>query len=163
MTIEITNHFQADVERIYQLLTDTDFLKEQYQTVGARKVEFSRNEQQDGGRVLEWTREVPTDPPAALSSFFSDWTRTREKITWTREDEGYRGDYRAELGEELHGYVEGQLRLFPGNDGCVEEVFLKAVIQVPVLGKAIAAYAEGHIRDQLDRERAFVHKRIGET
>ena len=162
MTIEVEYAYAASFDEIYAKLTDEAFLRSKYEGVGSRNVNFSECGQDDDVYRIEWTREVPANPPAFARKFMGEWNSLEEIMEWTLEQDGSaHADYQCKF-STVPGVLEGEFDLRPDGQGCVEEIIMKATIRVPIVGGKIAALVEKDTQEQLNREDAFTRRELGE-
>ena len=155
MTIEKSYRYDEAFEKIYQKLTDETFLRAKYEGVGSRNVEISECAQDDDVFRIEWSREVPGNPPAFARKFFGDWNRLSEIMEWTLEDDGTaHADYQCKI-SGVPGVLEGEFDLRPDGKGCVEDIIMKASISIPLVGRKISGLVEEDTEKQLDEEHDF--------
>ena len=160
MTIEVDYAYDISFEDMYARLTDKDFLQAKYEAVGSRKVSISECAQDDDVFRIEWTREVPGNPPAFARKFFGDWNALEEIMEWTLEDGSAHADYQCKI-SGVPGVIEGEFDLRPDGKGCVEEIIMKATIRIPIVGGKIAQLVEENTREQLDEEDVYTRKKPG--
>jgi hypothetical protein len=162
MTIDTSHAYDAGIDALYEMLTDEAFLRAKYEGVGSRNVEFESCEQDGDVFRIEWTREIPSNPPAFAKKILGEWNRTEEIMEWTREsDGGARADYLCKVAG-VPGKLEGEFELLPDGDGCVEEIVMKASISIPLIGGKIASFVEADAESNLGKEYAFTRTHLGE-
>ncbi len=162
MTIETEHQFESSFDTIYGKLTDEEFLRAKYESIGSRNVTFSECAQDDDVFRIEWTREVPANPPAFAKKFFSDWNALEEIMEWSLLDDGTaHADYQCKFGA-IPGVLEGEFDLRPDGGGCVEEIIMKATISIPLLGGKIAGLVERDTATQLDQEYQYTRRALEE-
>lgn len=160
--IETEQAFKASFEKVYGLLTDQDFLRKKYEGVGSRNVEFGECGQDEEIFRIEWSREVPSNPPGFAKKFLSEWNRLEEIMEWTLEDDGSaRADYLCHVAG-VPGKLEGEFELRPDGKGCVESIVMKATISVPLLGHKVAGFVEDDAEAQLEKEYRFTKSHLKE-
>lgn len=162
MTIEAEFAYMASFTEIYAKLTDETFLRSKYEDIGSRNLRFSECAQDDEVFRIEWTREVPANPPPFARKFFGEWNSLQEIMEWTLEDDGSaHADYQCKI-SGIPGVLEGEFDLRPDGSGCVEEIIMKATIRIPIVGGKISTLVEDDCKQQLDKEDAFTRRQLGE-
>ncbi len=160
--IETDQAFKASFDTIYRLLTSEEFLRKKYEGVGSRKVEILECGQDEEIFRIEWTREVPSNPPGFAKKFLSEWNKLEEIMEWTLEDDGSaRADYLCRVAG-VPGKLEGEFELRPDGKGCVQSVIMKATINVPLIGRKVASFVEDDAQTQLDQEYRYTKKHLKE-
>jgi len=162
MTIQTRQLFQADVDTLYRLLTDREFLEKKYLAVGSRNLAFVECGQDEEVFRIEWRREVPSNPPGFARKVLSEWNQLEEMMEWERlSDGGARADYACKV-KGVPGELRGEFLLKPDPDGCVEEIEMQATINIPLVGRKIASFAEDDAAANLSREYEFTREYLGE-
>jgi len=162
MTIQTRQLFRADVDTLYRLLTDREFLEKKYLAVGSRNLEFLECAQDEEVFRIEWRREIPSNPPAFARKVLAEWNSMEEIMEWERlPDGGARADYLGKV-KGVPGELRGEFVLKADDGGTVEEIEMQATINIPLVGKKIASFAEDDAQANLTREYEFTRDYLGE-
>ena len=163
MAVTTRQAFKASFNRLYGCLTDEDFLRKKYQGVGSRKVDFTECGQDDDVFRIEWTREVPSNPPGFAKKVLSEWNKLEEIMEWSREADGSaHANYLCKV-SGVPGELRGEFDLKPDGDGCIEDIIMQATIKIPLLGKKIAAFVEEDVQTNLAKEYEFTRQYLNES
>lgn len=161
MTIDVEYRYPVSAKQLYQKLTDPAFLQAKYESVGSRKVDIGQCGPEDDVFRIEWTREVPSNPPAFAKKFLAEWNRLQEVMEWRSEAHGrVRGSYEAQVAG-FPGKLQGEFDLVPDGKACIERISMRAVVSIPLLGKRIASFVEEDARRSLDAEDAYTRAQLG--
>lgn len=163
MTVTTRHVFKASFDDIYRYLTDEDFLRKKYEGVGSRNVVFSECGQDEDVFRIEWTREVPSNPPGFAKKVLSEWNKLEEIMEWSLEPDGSaHANYLCKV-SGVPGDLRGEFDLRIDGGGCVEDIVMQASIKIPLLGKKIAAFVEEDVQTNLAREYDFTRRYLNEA
>jgi hypothetical protein len=133
--------FDADIDLVWQMLGDPEFLKQKAASGGHAEV-VVRNDQ----RTVTVSRVVTAELPTAARSLLGESVVLTETQRWAQQATD--GSYTADLDVTVPGApltVSGQLELRPLPKGCTLEINVDISVRLAF----IASMAEGLIRDQL--------------
>lgn len=163
MSYRTRQQFQADVDTLYGLFTDREFLTKKYLAVGSRNLEILECGQDDEVFRIEWRREVPSNPPGFARKVLSEWNQLEEIMEWERlPDGGARADYLGKV-RGVPGELRGEFTLMAGGGGTVEEILMQATVNIPLVGKKIASFAEDDAAANLEKEYRFTLEYLDEV
>ncbi len=159
-----TRHaYTASFDEIYAKLIDEDFLRAKYEGIGSRNVSFSECRQVGDVVRIRWTREVPTNPPAFARKFLKEWNSLEESMDWTLNSDGSaQGDYICDT-RGVPGKLRGDFKLRADGSGCVEDIVMTSAVNIPLIGKKIAAVIEDESAQSLAKEYDFTREDLGEA
>lgn len=146
MTLEAHYRYDASVQTLYELLVDLDFLRRNYELLGAQKIDFTEYGQEGEIFLIAWLRDMPT------AGGLSRWD---EMIEWSSVEGGVmHADY---LGR-IKGSTEtlaGEIDLFPQADGCRMEITLQA--------SRLQTLSEADLRQALASEDALIRQYLADS
>ena len=157
MSLLETQHFyDVDADKIYQLVTDQDFLQQRYEAIGSKNLEFKEFNQDGDTTRIRLQRDIPLQPWDVAKSFFNETAHLDETLTWQRNSDGTAHcDYQCVI-DGLESDVTGSFDLRNKDEGCVEDITVTALVKMPAgMGKAMANYVQFEIKENLNREQAF--------
>ena len=158
MTLEVEYAYNVSIDKLYKLLTDKDFLRKKYEAVGSRSIVITECGQDEDVFRIEWTREVPSNPPGFAKKVLSEWNKLDEIMEWSLADDGTaHADYLCKV-SGVPGSLAGEFDLRAQDDGCIEEIIMEASIGIPLLGKKIAGFVEEDAKRNLDAEDKFTRE-----
>lgn len=160
MTVKKNYSYACDVDTLFDLVTNSDGLVRKYESCGARNVNVRHCDSDGDTRVIEWTREMPADPPGFAKKFMAEWNKLDEKMTWTRSGDRVTGRYTGTV-SGVPGSLSGDFSIEPDGDGCREVISMSADVKVPLVGKKIASVVEEDVDKNLDAEDKFHRSEVG--
>lgn len=139
MKVNFEHKYSVDVDSLFALFQDPDFIIERYLQTGALSasiLELSADEEV----LIRVEREVQVDVPAFLSKFMHPTTRVVQTERWHGEAGGpYLNDMQVEISGtpvKLHVSME----LLAKGKGCVNRVEIEAKCGIPLIGGKIADF-----------------------
>ena len=138
--------FDHDVESVFDLLTDPDFLVDRCLELGELEASCEVNSKGEK-TVISLTRKIQRDLPAFLAKMFDPVQTVQMTETWQPDGEdGYTGDYTF--------VVEGQpvsigatFELYPTDGGCCYSIEHRARAKVPLVGGRIEKFIHGEAKE----------------
>ena len=150
--------FPADVDTIYQLLTDPDFLVERSSALGDEHCECEVEEYEDE-TVINLERRVMRELPAFLAKMFNPVQTLKMTETWRPDGEGWEGDLEITV-EGQPVVIRGEFSLKPAKKGCVYSVTHSCKAQIPLVGGKVEKFVLSQTGDGARDELAFVSSRL---
>lgn len=157
----VRHHFAVDVERMFALVTDADFLRRRAEALGEKEIDIAVD--REGGQLkIRITREVEQSLPSFMKKLFSGRQRLIDRQIWSSQDGAHISDWTVQLGEGKRVQLRGRLTLAPGAaGGCDYIESFSASASVPLVAgrieKFILGETEASIRKQID----FTQKELG--
>jgi hypothetical protein len=148
--------YPADVESVFQLLGDEEFLKEKYSSLGQRDFTITAHEESEDGRRLSTTRVVDSDIPSFAKLILGATNTLVQTEEWFAPEAG--GARNGRWAVEISGSpvrMGGTLRLEPQGEHCVYQISVAVTASVPLIGGKIADFAGGQAVDLLRQENRF--------
>lgn len=150
----VRHHFAEDVERIFALVTDPDFLKRRAEALGEKDVVIAVD--REGGQLtIQITREVEQNMPSFMKKLFSGRQRLVDRQTWSDQGGARISEWTVQLGDGKRIQLRGRLTLAPGAaGGCDYTEAFSASASIPLIGgrveKFVLGQTESSIRKQID-------------
>jgi hypothetical protein len=161
MKIKALHQYAKDVDTVFGLFHDPDFMKVKYEGIGARNVEVLECAGSEGRYTVKVKREVPADVPALLKKFLNPWNTIVQSETW----EGKAGGpYRCKLAVEIAGVpvgMGGEMELRSQDGGCVNDVRLEVKCGIPLIGGKLADFVGGDAEKATQAEYEFIRAHLG--
>lgn len=148
--------YPADVESVFQLIGDEEFLKEKHSSLGQRDFTVTAHEESAAGRRLSTTRVVDSDIPSFAKLFLGASNTLVQTEEWSAPEAG--GARNGRWAVEISGSpvrMGGTLRLEPQGEHCVYQISVEVTASVPLIGGKIADFAGGQAVDLLRQEHRF--------
>ena len=153
----VSHEFSASVERLYELLTDPDFLVER-STVLGEDCE-AEVEKHDDETIIKLKRVVTRDLPAFLAKMFNPQQTINMTETWRPDGEGWEGDFTMTV-EGQPVTIGGSFTLKPSKKGCVYTVSHTCKAKIPLVGGKVEKFVLGQTGDGARDELNFAEKKL---
>jgi hypothetical protein len=143
--------FEYDVESVFDLLTDPDFLVDRCLALG--ELEASCNADKDGdGTVLNMTRKIERDLPGFLAKMMNPIQTMHVTEQWQPDGEGgWTGDYAFEV-EGQPVSIGADFELYPTDGGCCYSIEHRASARIPLVGRRVEKYILGQAEEGCTEE-----------
>ena len=148
--------YPADVESVFQLMGDEEFLKEKYSSLGQRDFTITAHEETAGGRRLSTTRVVDSDIPSFAQRILGATNTLVQTEEWFAPEAG--GARSGRWAVEISGSpvrMGGTMRLEPQGEHCVHQISVAVTASVPLIGGKIADFAGRQAVDLLRQENHY--------
>ncbi len=163
MKIKALHSYTQDVDTVFRLFHDPDFMKAKYAGIGARNIEVLECAGSEGRYTVKVRREVPADVPALLKKFLNPWNTLTQSERW----EGQAGGpYRCQLRIEISGVpvtIGGNLELRAQGNGCVNDVQLEVKCGIPLVGGKLADFVGGDAEKAIQAEYEFIRQHLAKA
>lgn len=160
MKIKALHQYAKDVDTVFGLFHDPDFMKEKYVGIGARNVEVLECSGSDGRYSVKVRREVPADVPGLLKKFLNPWNTIVQSEQW----EGPAGGpYRCKIAIEISGVpvsMGGEMDLRTQEGGCVNDVRIEVKCGIPLVGGKLADFVGSDAEKAIQAEYQFIRARL---
>lgn len=158
MSIEYS--FTAPVEKVFDRLTDVDYLVDRSLALGELSAECVVEEDQRQ-TVITMTREVERALPSFLARLFNTKQTIELVEQWTRAGKGFEGSYRLQVkGQPVT--VDAKLQLKPVRGGCVYVIEHTCKAAIPLLGRRIESFMLDQIVDGTHAELDHLAASLGQ-
>lgn len=139
MKVNLEHNYSVDVDRLFALFQDADFILQRYLQTGspsASLLELS----DDDGVLIRVERVVQVDVPAFLSKFMQPTTQVLQTERWQGEAGGpYVNDMQVEIrGTPVKLHIS--MELLAKGRGCINRVEIDARCGIPLIGGKIADF-----------------------
>ncbi len=151
--------FNSDVETVFELLTDPDFLVERSMELGELSADCEVVEEGDELKVIQ-SREVERDLPSFLAKMFDPVQKVEMVETWV--DEG--GKYSGTLAYDVIGQpvtISGKFSLVPKGKGCEYTVDHKPKAKIPLIGGRLEKFIRGQTEEGTVKELDYAKAKLG--
>jgi hypothetical protein len=149
--VELQHRYPESPERIREVFTDPDYLRDKMRAVGGPGAELVSYEQDESGVTIVLHHAVPGDVlPSFLRSVRPEGLTIRRTETWTSS------------GGSVHAVVEGvpatitvEMHLEPDPPGCVLRAQLTAEVSLPLFGGKVEKMIIDNVAKLMDAEYQF--------
>lgn len=149
--LEVRHRYPEAAERIREVLTDPEYLRDKLRAVGGPQAELVSREQDERGITLVLRQSVPDDAlPTFIRAALPGGLTIRRTETWTNS----RGSVHAVV-DGAPGTVTGAMWLEPEPAGCVLGAQLTAEVPLPLIGGKVEKVIIDNIGKLMDAEYRF--------
>ena len=152
----VRHHFAKDVERLFALVTDPDFLRRRAEAAGEKEVvvEVDRAGPQ---LKIQITRLVEQNLPSFMKKLFSGRNRLIDRQTWRQEGQTRISDWTVQLGDGKRIQLRGSLTLAPAAaGGCDYTESFSASASIPLVAGRIEKYVLGETEAAIRKQIEFI-------
>ncbi len=147
----LQHRYPEPPERMREILTDRNYLREKLRAVGGPGAELVSREQDNRGVTVVLHQTVPEDAlPSFLRSVLPGALTIRRTETWTGSD----GNVHAVV-QGAPGTVSGAMRLDPDPAGCVLGAQLSAEVDLPLFGGKVEKVITDSVERLMESEYRF--------
>ncbi len=161
MKVSLEHKYSGDVDSLFALFQDEDFIVERYLQTGSLNAAVLEISAEDG-LLIRVARQVKVDVPALLSKFMTPTTQVLQTEHWHGETGG---PYRNEMQVEIKGTpvkINVRMELAAKGKGCVNRVEIESKCGIPLLGGKLADFvgrdAERTANLEYDFIRAYLQR-----
>lgn len=149
--VELWHRYPKPPERIREVLTDADYLRDKLRAVGGPGAELVGREQDERGIIIVLHHAVPGDAlPSFLRSVRPEGLTIRRTETWTS------------VGGSVHAVVDGMpgtinvvMHLEPDPTGCVLGAQLTAEVLLPLFSGKVEKVITDKVAKLMEAEYQF--------
>jgi hypothetical protein len=157
----LRHHFDADVERMFALVTDPDFLRRRAEALGEKDVQIEVD-RGDGQLKIQISREVEQSLPSFMKKLFSGRQRLVDRQAWGRDGAAHFSDWTVQLGEGKRIQLRGRLTLAPGAaGGCDYVEAFSATASIPLVGGRVEKFVVGETEASIRKQIEFTRGELG--
>lgn len=163
MKIKVVHAYAHDVETVFSLFHDPEFMKAKYVGIGGRNVEVLECAGSGDGYTVKVKREVPADVPGLLKKFLNPWNTLVQNERWKGRPGG---PWRCTLDIDIAGVpvsMKGTMELRTEGSGCVNEVHLEIKCGIPLVGGKLADFVGGDAEKATQAEYEFIRGHLAKT
>ena len=144
--MEMSYSFNHDVDSVFGLLTDPDFLVERAMALGDLSVDCEVNEEGDTTGV-NMIREVSRELPAFLGKLFSSQQVLELEERWHSTGANKSGSFLVRvLGHPVS--IQAEFSLKQTNTGCNYVLDPNAKVKIPLIAGKIEKYINSHTKEE---------------
>jgi hypothetical protein len=162
MKMQIDHHYDADVERVYELISDPEFIERKYLALGGRDVAVDRSEADDGSVEVVTKRTVTVDLPGFAKKVLTPSQTTIQHETWAAVNGN--GERICTYFVEVQGApsrIEGRHTLSTAASGGTDhKLEIEVKVSIPLIGGKIEKFAGETGRADLAAQFDFTDKEL---
>lgn len=132
--MQVTHHYDADVESVYALVSDPEFLVRKYVAEGATEIQVDSDRRESGPRVVS-RRKVTIDLPGFAKKVLAPTNCVIQTDEWSPPDaEGRRVcSYTVQV-QGVPSRIDGTVTLTPDGGGTRQDVVAEVKVSIPLVG-----------------------------
>jgi uncharacterized protein YndB with AHSA1/START domain len=156
----VTHQFDADVETVYRLMADPEFLARKYADEGATDIQVD-SDTGAGGPTVVSRRKVTIDLPGFAKKVMAPTNTVVQTDEWAPADDAGRRvcRYRVEV-QGVPSRIDGTVTLVPDGGGTRQDIVADLKVSIPLLGGRLEKLAVESGRKTLEHEAAFTAKEL---
>lgn len=156
MKVRIEHDYAADVETVYALISDPEYIERKYVALGGRDVAADRSEGDDGGCEVVTKRTVSVDLPGFAKKVLTPSQTTIQTEVWSPASGAgvRRCTYDVDI-QGAPGNISGSHTLTPSPGGSRHVIDIDIKVSVPLLGGRLEKLAAETGRGDIERQ--FAH------
>lgn len=152
--VSVEYEIEADMEQVYALLTDPDYLSQRSLDLGELSVEIEVTEDA-GETIVSMKRTVARDLPAFLAKVFSSEQEFELVESWRDTDAGKQASYSLNfLSQPVT--VTAEIVLTPSDAGCIYAIEHRCKAKIPLIGGRVEKFVLGQVIEGCDDELAYL-------
>lgn len=156
----VRHHFGSDVERMFALLTDPEFLRRRAEALGERDIAVTVD-RTSGQLKIEIKREVEQNLPSFMKKIFSGRQTLIDRQAWKSESGAHISDWTVQLGDGKRIQLRGSLTLAPAaGGGCDYTEAFTASASIPLIGGRIEKFVLGETESSIRKQIEFTRKEL---
>lgn len=155
MRMQVSYHFDADVERVYALMSDPEFVARKYEHQGATDIQVDSDKRQDGPRLVS-RRKMTIDLPGFAKKVMSPTNTIVQTDEWSPADAD--GTRICRYSVEVQGVpsrIDGTVTLTADGGGTRQDVEAEVKVSIPLLGGKLEKFAVDSGKKALADEAEF--------
>ena len=154
----VKHTYSQSAEALYAALTDADHLKRRAEAAGHRNVEVKIDPVGDGCRI-RIARDIESEIPAIAKKVINPVNHVVTEFEWKKSGDGWTGSYLATVNPRIR--VKSKLAIRPSGSGSEYVDDYTAEVDVPLIGKKIAALVEKETATSLKSDMEWTARDLG--
>ncbi len=158
-TKSLACQFEHDVETVFELMTDPDFLVDRSLDLGDLGAECEVED--DGDKtIVRMTREIERDLPSLLAKVISGKQTMELEECWQSLGDNKVGTYTARIAGQPMS-LSARFSLNATDSGCEYLVEHRARVKIPLIGSKVEKYITSQIGSEVGKELDYVKNKLG--
>jgi uncharacterized protein YndB with AHSA1/START domain len=142
MRMHLEHHYDADVETVFALITDADFMTRKYTAIGSTNVAVDKSEEAGGACELVMRRTVTVDLPGFAKRVMTPSNTAIQTENWAAvQADGSRVcTYRVEI-QGMPSTITGTVTLSADGAGTRQDIDADVKVSIPLIGGKLEKFA----------------------
>jgi hypothetical protein len=159
MRMKVTHRFDADVETVYALMSDPDFIARKYADAGASDIQVDTDKRDEGPRIVS-RRKMTVDLPGFAKKVMQPTNTVVQTDQWSSDGASRRlCRYTVEV-QGVPSRIDGTVTLTADGDGTRQDVEAEVKVSIPLLGGKLEKFAVDNGVKALEHEAGFTAKEL---
>lgn len=159
-TMRVTHQLAGDVETVFALVTDPDFLERKFTAGGAKDVTVTAEPTPDGGTRLVINRRVTLDLPGFAAKFVQPTNTFVQTENWAPAADGRRVcTYEVEV-QGVPSHIAGTVTLSPDGGQTRQDIEAQMKVSIPLVGGRLEKVAVENGTKLLEKEADFTNREL---
>ena len=161
MQMRVTHHLNGDVDQVFALMTDPEFLERKFAASGAKDISVDHEALGDGTCRVTTRRHVTVDLPGFARKFIQPTNALLQTETWqpAAEGEPRTCHYRVDV-QGVPSHIDGTVTLTPDGDGTRQDIQATVKVSIPIVGGKLEKLAVDSGEKLLADEAEFTNKEL---
>ena len=161
MRMRVTHQLNGDVDQVFALMTDPDFLQRKFTAGGAKNISVDQEQLADGSRRITVRRHVTVDLPGFAKKFIQPTNSLLQTETWEPAGDGEPRTcrYRVDV-QGVPSHIDGTVTLTPDGTGTRQDVEAEVKVSIPIVGGKLEKLAVDSGEKLLADEADFTNKEL---
>jgi hypothetical protein len=162
--IRIEHDYAADVEVVFALISDPEYIERKYVALGGRDVSVERDDSGDGGCKVVTKRTVTIELPGFASKVLTPSQSPIQIENWLPANAA--GERVCNYTVEAPGTpsrILGTHKLTPTASGCHHTIDIDAKVNIPLIGGKIEKFAAEQGRADIEAQFAHTDAELAEA
>jgi hypothetical protein len=153
--MQVTHHFDADVETVFTLMSDPDFCARKYADAGATDIQVDSHQREDGPELVS-RRKLTVDLPGFAKKVMQPTNTVVQTDKWQPADGAGRRicNYSVQV-QGVPSRIDGTVTLSADDGGTRQDVQAEVKVSIPLLGGKLEKFAVDNGVKALEHEAAF--------
>jgi len=153
--------FTADIEKVFDKLTDPDFLVERCVALGEKNIQC--DVESDGRKTtVVLSRTIKRDLPAVLAKLFGAENRMVMTEKWEDIGNSKIGSYSVDVqGQPVT--LTAKFKLKPKEGGCEYSIDYSCKAKIPLVGGKVEDFILGQTEDGMRKEMDYLNTKLNKT
>jgi uncharacterized protein YndB with AHSA1/START domain len=160
-TMRVSHELAGDVDTVFALLTDPDFIERRFTASGATEISVTREDLSDGGVRVVSRRRMTVDLPGFATKFIQPSNTVEQTEDWPAAAATGRRvcNYKVEV-QGVPSRIDGTVTLSPGGGGTRQDIEAQVKVSIPLVGGKLEKFAVDSGKSLLEDEAEFTNKEL---
>jgi hypothetical protein len=161
MRMHFEHHYDADVETVFALITDADFMTRKYTAIGSTNVAVDKSEESGGACELVLRRTVTVDLPGFAKRVMKPSNTAIQTEDWgvAEPDSSRSCTYRVEI-QGMPSTITGTVTLSVDGTGTRQDIDADVKVSIPLIGGKLEKFAISTGTTDLAAQAGFTSKEL---